>query len=548
MAGVRGSRMTAKERSRSVALSPGCRRCLNCETLYDLAFEEHHAPEAAAELMCSWAADASKLLRPLSRLIVQGVDSTPFADVDSWLLALRAWLEVDDTLKVERYQLVLGTGKQEVEPKLLLLMMLQQEKYDKWLFRVLMVVSELLAENAGIGAHVSKLRSHEMLPWADWMTKHLIDTYGSARGGVGPLRVKEMDLIQIKENLSAYEKAYFGHTAEERLLDMTRRARIGPAEGEPGVTRVERSTSNGVQVEMLDAAETAMMMLGPAGGGHMTMAGGFPLKRFWRVTNHRMDSVTFTFKIEPTPSRLDTVYPSRRPNYHVPAGREVKLLLKPRETAGIMEVDKLDLTREFQPHPFSWIFEALPETPPTTEAAATAPPPAAVVAAEAAAAAAEAIPTPALPTALTASDLLEKQAQLEGDLGEAARVALKLEQEEAAEAHAAAIAAAKRAEEDELSQAVAATASSLPVIPYEVVSKVKADGTSSSEGKAGDVGDAGRRTGDEAEFWGVKAEAGGPRVEDEEHGETVLFSHEGSAPSSVDDGGDSTSAGETAAV
>lgn len=39
---------------------------------------------------------------------------------------------------------MLGTGKQEVEPKLLLLMMLQQEKYDKWLFRVLMVVSELM--------------------------------------------------------------------------------------------------------------------------------------------------------------------------------------------------------------------------------------------------------------------------------------------------------------------------------------------------------------------------------------------------------------------
>lgn len=48
--------------------------------------------------------------------------------------------------------------------------------------------------------------------------------------------------------ISAYEKAYFGHTAEERLLDITRRARIGPAEGEPGVTRVESSTSNGVQV------------------------------------------------------------------------------------------------------------------------------------------------------------------------------------------------------------------------------------------------------------------------------------------------------------
>lgn len=123
-------------------------------------------------------------------------------------------------------------------------------------------------------------------------------------------------------------------------------------------------------------------------------------------------------------------------------------------------------------------------------------------------------------------------------------MALKLEQEEAAEAHAAAIAAAKRADEDELSQAVAATASSLPVIPYEVVSKVKADGASSSEGKVGDAGDAGRRTGDEAEFWGVKAEVG-PRVSDEEHGETVLFSHEGS---SSGDGGGSTSVGEIAAV
>lgn len=205
------------------------------------------------------------------------------------------------------------------------------------------------------------------------------------------------------------------------------------------------------------------------------------------------------------------------------------------------EPNQIKPRRRFPPalrHPFSWIFEALPETP-------TAPP--AAVAAAAAAAAGEAIPTPALPTALTASDLLEKQAQLEGDLGEAARVALKLEQEEAAEAQAAAIAAAKRAEEHELSQAVAATASSLPVIPYEVVSKVKADGIcSSSEGKVGDAGadDAGRRAGDEAEFWGVKAEAG-PRVEDEEHGETVLFSHEGSSSA---DGGGSTSAGETAAV
>lgn len=35
VARVRG-KMSAKERSRSVALSPGCRRCLNCEALYDL--------------------------------------------------------------------------------------------------------------------------------------------------------------------------------------------------------------------------------------------------------------------------------------------------------------------------------------------------------------------------------------------------------------------------------------------------------------------------------------------------------------------------------
>ena len=73
------------------------------------AFEEQHDPEAAAELMCSWAADSSKLLRPLSRMVVQGVDTTSFVDVDSWLLAMRSWLELEDTLQV-RSDCVVGGG------------------------------------------------------------------------------------------------------------------------------------------------------------------------------------------------------------------------------------------------------------------------------------------------------------------------------------------------------------------------------------------------------------------------------------------------------
>lgn len=58
------------------------------------------------------------------------------------------------------------------------------------------------ADHPGIGTYVSKLRSHEMFPWADWITKHLIDTYGSLGGIGGPAaRVKELDLLQIKEHL-----------------------------------------------------------------------------------------------------------------------------------------------------------------------------------------------------------------------------------------------------------------------------------------------------------------------------------------------------------
>lgn len=64
------------------------------------AFEEHHAPDAAAELMCAWAADSSKLLRPLSLVMVQGIDAAAFVDVEGWLLAVRRWLELDDTLQV----------------------------------------------------------------------------------------------------------------------------------------------------------------------------------------------------------------------------------------------------------------------------------------------------------------------------------------------------------------------------------------------------------------------------------------------------------------
>lgn len=46
--------------------------------------------------------------------------------------------------QAERLQLVLGTGKQEAEAKLLWLMIAQKDKYEKWLFRVLVVLSELL--------------------------------------------------------------------------------------------------------------------------------------------------------------------------------------------------------------------------------------------------------------------------------------------------------------------------------------------------------------------------------------------------------------------
>lgn len=58
-----------------------------------------------------------------------------------------------------------------------------------------------------------------------------------------------------------------------------------------------------------------------------------------------MDSVNFRFNIDPTP----TMYSTRRPNFHLPMGREVKRRLEPRQTMVIMQVEKLDLTREFQP-------------------------------------------------------------------------------------------------------------------------------------------------------------------------------------------------------
>ena len=101
----------------------------------------------------------------------------------------------------------------------------------------------------------------------------------------------------------------------------------------------------------------------------------------------------------------------------------------------------------------------------------------------------------------TASELLERQAQLEGDLGDAARVALEAERQEEAQARAEAEAANKADEEMALAQAVATAAASLPgvpmeapveaprKVPMEVVSKVNADGAAASlEGKVGEAG------------------------------------------------------------
>ena len=64
---------------------------------------------------------------------------------------------------------------------------------------------------------------------------------------------------------------------------------------------------------------------------------------FWDI-----DSVNFTFSINATPGRLDSIYPSRLPNYRTPSPkRDIKRKIKPGETQDILEVDKLDLTREF---------------------------------------------------------------------------------------------------------------------------------------------------------------------------------------------------------
>lgn len=68
------------------------------------------------------------------------------------------------------------------------------------MFFLLPVICDAQADNPAIGAYVSKIRSHEMLPWTDWITKHLNDAYGSLRG-VGPARVKEEDLLEMKGNL-----------------------------------------------------------------------------------------------------------------------------------------------------------------------------------------------------------------------------------------------------------------------------------------------------------------------------------------------------------
>lgn len=65
----------------------------------------------------------------------------------------------------ERLQLVLGAGKQEAEGKLLWLMVAQKDKYDKWLFRVLVVLSELLVRKPTTTCNLQQCRYQAPFPW-----------------------------------------------------------------------------------------------------------------------------------------------------------------------------------------------------------------------------------------------------------------------------------------------------------------------------------------------------------------------------------------------
>ncbi|CAM9288215.1 unnamed protein product [Choristocarpus tenellus] len=364
-----------------LALSIGDRQCLSSSLFYKQALEDNHAPEEALEVMCGWAKDSSKLLLPFSRMVVQGVDNTNYPDLRPWLMGLRAWLAVDDNLQVERVAIVLGGVVETTNPGLLMLMQMQKDKYERWLFRVLQTLSEILLENKVVSTYLGSLISTpECMPWSDWFLQYIQQTYSSDNSKIVKWALPE-DIVEMSERLRIYERQCFGETSEERRRAIEMKAIKGPVKGEPWMTRVECTTSNFVQVETLDweGPQHAMPSQDPFAGedegefsveewlgdendtGFQYASESIITRRIWRVTNHRFDHVSFVLKLNAGPDKLGRLGPNYDglPAEAMPGEKGVHLFLSPRTTRIVLTVSKRDKSRPFGTWAFKWSFDSI---------------------------------------------------------------------------------------------------------------------------------------------------------------------------------------------
>ncbi|CAM9156153.1 unnamed protein product, partial [Discosporangium mesarthrocarpum] len=351
-----------------LTLTLGDRRCLSCPQFFEQAFEDNHAPDEAAEVMCGWARGSMKLLLPFSRLLREGVENSRYPDLRPWLMALKAWLALDDGLEADRLSAVLGEVKVSPaapDPGLLMLMWTQKDKNDRWLFRVLQVVSEMLVENEAVGTYVGQqITPVESAPWSDWFLKHLHHKSASITKWAPP-----EELIDVSDRIRRFEKEQYGETSEERRRAVEMKAIPGPVKGEAGMNRIESEVNNGVQVETLDWSEPRQYAPGSSFGDHgpfsvddwiedsdaVHIPSESPKKRLWRVTNHRFDMVHFSFWMATVPDKRGNY-----PNYHPIPHKSVDSIIGARSTHIIYQVTRRDPSQPFGTWSFNWKFEAVP--------------------------------------------------------------------------------------------------------------------------------------------------------------------------------------------
>eukprot|EP00639_Heterosigma_akashiwo_P011200 CAMPEP_0206372610 /NCGR_PEP_ID=MMETSP0294-20121207/7213_1 /ASSEMBLY_ACC=CAM_ASM_000327 /TAXON_ID=39354 /ORGANISM="Heterosigma akashiwo, Strain CCMP2393" /LENGTH=494 /DNA_ID=CAMNT_0053820025 /DNA_START=212 /DNA_END=1692 /DNA_ORIENTATION=+ len=297
------------------ALGEAERLCLESEAFYELALEEDQDPRAVGQVLCAVFRGDEPAAARFSRFILKGLDDATYEGVRPYMALMREWLALDDGLQPLRIELVMGRPLEKDDGGLLKSMWDNRLRYERWLYKILFSLADMLLEIEPLGAYVAAIGEEDAAGpqagggaaaaaagsapaqdrYCEWLLKFAARTF---MGLNRPGWVDTQECAAVGDKLARWERRHHGASGLERQ-------RLAAAR-QGGAAELDCNASSGVVVSVVEHYP-------PKEEGQDERKGEEEANALvWKVKNNRLEKIRFTLTME--------VAEGDDPNYVLPNG------------------------------------------------------------------------------------------------------------------------------------------------------------------------------------------------------------------------------------